>query len=125
MYDIGCHAVEDLSNYFGLAHEHSLGVERAEFADVFEVLAGAGYPMVDIDAAWDAFCSMRDRYAGPLNALAANFVTPPIYALRAPLFEGRLPSGGDVAYLCVAAVVALVLGAFVFSRVDDRIAVEL
>ena len=55
----------------------------------------------------------------------ANFVTPPIYALRAPLFEGRLPSGGDVAYLCVAAVVALVLGAFVFSRVDDRIAVEL
>ena len=55
----------------------------------------------------------------------ANFVTPPIYALRAPLFEGRLPSSGDVAYLCVAAVVALVLGAFVFSRVDDRIAVEL
>jgi lipopolysaccharide transport system permease protein len=54
-----------------------------------------------------------------------NFVTPPIYALRAPLYEGRLPRGGDVAYLCVAAVVALALGAFVFSRVDDRIAVEL
>ena len=28
-------------------------------------------------------------------------------------------------YLVVAAVVALALGAFVFSRVDDRIAVEL
>jgi homopolymeric O-antigen transport system permease protein len=55
----------------------------------------------------------------------ANFVTPPIYALRAPLYEGRLPSSGDVTYLCVAAVVALALGAFVFSRVDDRIAVEL
>jgi lipopolysaccharide transport system permease protein len=55
----------------------------------------------------------------------ANFVTPPIYALRAPLFEGRFPRGGDVAYLCVAAIVALALGAFVFSRVDDRIAVEL
>ena len=54
-----------------------------------------------------------------------NFVTPPIYALRAPLYEGRLPGGGDVAYLCVAAAVALALGAFVFSRVDDRIAVEL
>jgi ABC-type polysaccharide/polyol phosphate export permease len=24
-----------------------------------------------------------------------NFVTPPIYALRDPLFYGRLPSGGD------------------------------
>jgi lipopolysaccharide transport system permease protein len=55
----------------------------------------------------------------------ANFVTPPIAALRAPLYEGRLPRGGDVAYLCVAAVVALALGAFVFGRVDDRIAVEL
>ena len=28
-------------------------------------------------------------------------------------------------YLAVAAVVALALGAFVFSRVDDRIAIEL
>jgi len=55
----------------------------------------------------------------------ANFVTPAIYAIRAPLFYGELPSGGDVAYLCVAAIVALALGAFVFSRVDDRIAVEL
>ena len=55
----------------------------------------------------------------------ANFVTPPISALRDPLFFGRLPQAIDVAYLCVAAAVALVLGAFVFSRVDDRIAVEL
>jgi hypothetical protein len=30
-----------------------------------------------------------------------------------------------VIYLVVAAAIALVLGAFVFSRVDDRIAVEL
>jgi ABC-type polysaccharide/polyol phosphate export permease len=55
----------------------------------------------------------------------ANFVTPAIYAIRAPLFYGALPSGGDVAYLCAAAIVALALGAFVFARVDDRIAVEL
>src|SRR5919201_845787 len=32
---------------------------------------------------------------------------------------------GDVVYLAVAAIAALALGAFVFSRVDDRIAVEL
>jgi lipopolysaccharide transport system permease protein len=54
-----------------------------------------------------------------------NPVTPPIYALRDPLFYGRLPHVWDVVYLCVAAVVALGLGAWVFSRVDDRIAVEL
>jgi lipopolysaccharide transport system permease protein len=54
-----------------------------------------------------------------------NPVTPPIEAIRAPLWEGTLPAAGDVVYLCVAAVVALALGAWVFTRADDRIAVEL
>jgi ABC-type polysaccharide/polyol phosphate export permease len=54
-----------------------------------------------------------------------NPITPPIEALRAPLYEGRLPSVWDVVYLVAAAAVALALGAWVFSRVDDRIAVEL
>ncbi len=54
-----------------------------------------------------------------------NPITPPIYALRDPMFYGRLPHVWDVVYLCVAALVALGLGAWVFSRVDDRIAVEL
>jgi ABC-type polysaccharide/polyol phosphate export permease len=54
-----------------------------------------------------------------------NFITPPIEAVRDPLFWGRLPSAGDVVYLCVAAALALALGAWVFRRVDDRIAVEL
>ncbi len=38
---------------------------------------------------------------------------------------GQLPDVWDVVYLCVEAVVALALGAWVFRRVDDRIAVEL
>jgi ABC-type polysaccharide/polyol phosphate export permease len=54
-----------------------------------------------------------------------NFITPPIEAIRDVLFWGRLPRLGDVVYLCVAAVLALALGAWVFRRVDDRIAVEL
>jgi homopolymeric O-antigen transport system permease protein len=54
-----------------------------------------------------------------------NFLTPPIYALRAPLFYGHLPHVWDVIYTCVAAAVALLVGALVFRRVDDRIAVEL
>ena len=54
-----------------------------------------------------------------------NFLTPPIYAMRDVLFWGRLPRLVDVVYLVVAAVLALALGAFVFRRVDDRIAVEL
>jgi lipopolysaccharide transport system permease protein len=54
-----------------------------------------------------------------------NPLTPPIYAVRDPLFYGRLPDLWDVVYLCVAAAIALAVGAWIFSRIDDRIAVEL
>lgn len=77
MYDIGCHAVEDLSNYFGLQHDHVTGVEYSEFVQVYEVLVVVGYPVLPPEQARGDFCAMRARYAGPLNALAANFVTPP------------------------------------------------
>jgi lipopolysaccharide transport system permease protein len=53
-----------------------------------------------------------------------NFLTPPIEAMRAVLFNGDLPAAGDTLYTVVGAAVALVAGAFVFSRSDDRIAVE-
>jgi ABC-type polysaccharide/polyol phosphate export permease len=54
-----------------------------------------------------------------------NPVAPAIYAIRDALWSGHLPRLADVIYLVVAATLALVLGAFVFNRVDDRIAVEL
>ena len=54
----------------------------------------------------------------------ANFVTPAVEAVRDPIFFGELPAAGDATYLAVSAVVALALGAWVFSRVDDRVAVE-
>jgi ABC-type polysaccharide/polyol phosphate export permease len=54
-----------------------------------------------------------------------NFVCPPIVAVRDTLWLGAAPAAGDVIYLAVAAVVALALGAYVFGRVDDRIATEL
>jgi ABC-2 type transport system permease protein len=54
----------------------------------------------------------------------ANPITPPIEAIRAPLL-GSWPNIWDVVYLAVACLVSLALGAWVFNRVDDRIAVEL
>jgi lipopolysaccharide transport system permease protein len=53
-----------------------------------------------------------------------NPLTPAIEALRAPLFFGNAPRPADTIYLVVAAASALALGAFVFRKVDDRIAVE-
>ena len=54
-----------------------------------------------------------------------NPATPAIEAFRRPLYAGELPHVWDVVYLAVAAVASLALGAWVFRRVDDRIAVEL
>jgi ABC-type polysaccharide/polyol phosphate export permease len=53
-----------------------------------------------------------------------NFVTPAVEALRDPIFFGELPAAGDATYLAVSAIVALGVGALVFTRVDDRVAVE-
>ena len=44
--------------------------------------------------------------------------------MRAAIFYGELPRAADTIYTVVAAVVALVLGGWVFSRSDDRIATE-
>jgi ABC-type polysaccharide/polyol phosphate export permease len=54
----------------------------------------------------------------------ANPLAPAIESVRDPLFFGEAPAAGDAIYVAVAAVLALALGAFVFSRVDDRVAVE-
>jgi lipopolysaccharide transport system permease protein len=53
-----------------------------------------------------------------------NFLTPAVEAIRDPIFFGTPPATGDAIYLAVSAVVALAVGSFVFSRVDDRVAVE-
>ena len=53
-----------------------------------------------------------------------NFLTPPIEALRAVLYYGDLPGAADTIYTVVAALLALVVGGWVFSRSDDRIATE-
>jgi lipopolysaccharide transport system permease protein len=53
-----------------------------------------------------------------------NPLTPAVEAVRTPLFAGEAPPAADAIYLAVSAVVALALGALVFTRVDDRVAVE-
>ena len=54
----------------------------------------------------------------------ANPLSPAVEAVRAPLFDGTLPHWTDALYLVVACAVALALGALVFTRVDDQIAIE-
>lgn len=98
------------------------------FRDVEHIVGTLLLPLfflTPIIAPLDNLPGAQDRYHTLVEILHyANFVTPPIEALREPLL-GRMPHVADVAYLVGAAAAALALGAFVFSRVDDRIAVEL
>src|SRR6266568_1403526 len=54
----------------------------------------------------------------------ANPLSPAVEAVREPLPAGNMPYWGDALYLVVSAALALALGAFVFRRVDDQIAIE-
>jgi lipopolysaccharide transport system permease protein len=74
------------------------------------------YPLSDPQIA------RRDWVVGLIHW--GNPLSPVVEALRDPLFYGRLPGLGDTIYTVVAALLALALGAWVFNRVDDQIAVE-
>jgi homopolymeric O-antigen transport system permease protein len=54
-----------------------------------------------------------------------NFVTPFVEGIRGPLFHGVYPSLSQVVYMVCAGLASLALGAFVFRRLDDQLAIEL
>jgi ABC-type polysaccharide/polyol phosphate export permease len=54
-----------------------------------------------------------------------NFVTPFVEGIRGPLFHGVYPSTSQIVYMVGAALGSLALGAFVFRRLDDQLAIEL
>jgi homopolymeric O-antigen transport system permease protein len=95
------------------------------FRDVEHVVASALLPWFFLTPViWDeSFFPGHETLKEVLRWV--NPLTPPIEAIRDPLWAGTAPRLADVVYLAVAAVVSLALGAWVFSRVDDRIAVEL
>ena len=100
---------------------------NAVFRDVEHIVAALLLPWFFLTPVLYSLDSVPGAEAHPwLERLIhwGNFVTPAIVALREPLFFGKAPPAADAIYLAVAALVALGIGAFVFIRVDDRIAVE-
>jgi len=67
--------------------------------------------------------SSKHRHIGEVIHWA-NPLAPAVQAVRAPLFLGTLPHWTDALYLVLACVISLALGALVFLRVDDQIAIE-
>jgi ABC-type polysaccharide/polyol phosphate export permease len=100
---------------------------NAVFRDVEHVVAALLLPWFFLTPVLYALDSVPGADSHPwLERLIhwGNFMTPAVEALREPLFFGRAPATADAVYLAVAAVAALALGALVFTRADDRIAVE-
>jgi ABC-type polysaccharide/polyol phosphate export permease len=99
------------------------------YRDVEHILAAALLPWFFLTPILWRFADLPDRAQSHHTLLVVlrwgNFVTPPIYAVRDSLWLGSPPRAADIVYLAVAAVVALVVGALLFVRVDDRIAIEL
>jgi hypothetical protein len=73
---LGRHLVGDFSHYYRFDVVHSPGLDRAEFMAVYEKLRER-MKMRDLDTAWTAFSELRATYAGPLNAMAQWWRTPP------------------------------------------------
>jgi lipopolysaccharide transport system permease protein len=100
---------------------------NALFRDVEHILAALLLPwffLTPILYSLDELPGVTDYPAAEFALHWVNFLTPPIEAMRSVLFWGEAPALADTLYTVAGAVVALVAGAFVFSRSDDRIAVE-
>jgi homopolymeric O-antigen transport system permease protein len=98
------------------------------FRDVEHILAAALLPWFFLTPILWRFGHLQGHVQGHHRLLLilrwGNFITPPLSAVRDALWLGH-PRVADVVYLAVAAVVALAAGAFLFRRIDDRIAIEL
>ncbi|MHB8576210.1 MAG: potassium channel family protein [Dehalococcoidia bacterium] len=73
----GVHLVTDLGQYFRVDAAQDPYVEEAEFAAACAHLRAAGYHLGDQQTAWNAFSRLRTEYAGALNEMARQWVTPP------------------------------------------------
>lgn len=88
---IGTHLVEDMTGFLRLFADGDCGVERAEFDSARDRLATVGYALRPPEESWQAFATMRERYASRLNALARYLAVPPTLWIgdRSPLRHAR------------------------------------
>jgi hypothetical protein len=76
---LGRHLVNDYAYYYGFDQDRSgaVGIDRAEFDQVYERLRVKGLRMREIEAAWIEFAALRGSYALPLNGMASWWRIPP------------------------------------------------
>jgi ABC-type polysaccharide/polyol phosphate export permease len=95
------------------------------FRDVEFIVAAALVPWFFLTPILYGLDTVAEDHARVGDAIHwLNPLSPAVEAVRAPLFLGDLPRWSDALYLVVACAVSLALGAWVFNRVDDQIAIE-
>ena len=105
-----------------------IGAATVIFRDIEHLLAAIMLPWFIITPIFYTFDQLpgiegNERLADALYY--GNVVAPVTEAIRDPLFFGDLPAAGDVIYASAVGAAALVLGALLFRRLDDRLAAEL
>lgn len=95
------------------------------FRDVEFIVAAALVPWFFLTPILYGLDTVAEGHARVGDAIHwLNPLSPAVEAIRAPLFLGELPRWSDTLYLVVACVASLALGAWVFNRIDDQIAIE-
>jgi len=98
------------------------------FRDVEHLVATVLLPLFFLTPVFYTFDSIpaAQQHETLVNVIRyGNVLTPVLEAIRDPLFYGRLPSAVDTVYAAVAGIASLALGALVFRRADDQLAVQL
>jgi len=108
---------------FALGLALTVAILHAFYRDVAPILGAALLPWFFLSPIFFNVESLTER-SGAVFALEwLNPVAPYIVAVRDVLYEGEVPSAAVLAYVLVAAVVALALGRFVFRRMERELAV--
>jgi ABC-type polysaccharide/polyol phosphate export permease len=105
-----------------------LACANALFRDVEHIVTALLLPwflLTPIFYTFDQLPGLEDKQTLVNVLYYGNPLVPIVEGLRDPLFFGQLPSLGDVVYAYGAALLALVLGAVFFKRVDDRLVAQL
>ena len=103
----------------------SIGVSalHAHFRDVAPILSAALLPWFFLSPIFFSAQDVTSREGAQFAIEWLNPVAPFITAVRDVLYGGEVPSAAVLLYVAVAALVALLAGRWVFSRLDRDLAV--
>ncbi len=99
------------------------------FRDVAHILTAIGVPWFFLTPIFYTYSTLPG--SGPSHGVIINLlhygnpIAPYVVAIQDILFFGRWPTLTDSIYCVVAAIVMVIIGAIVFSRLEPEMAVEL